>query len=436
MRHAALAILILTLTATGAVAAAMTDELAAIQANIRENGYEWRAGVTTMSLLTPEEREARLGTVLPDGLAIEPARSEATAQSSSFPARLDWRELGAVSAVKNQGGCGSCWAFATIAAMESQAMIVQGWEPDLSEQQLVSCNTRGYSCGGGWFDVNHDIVDSGAVLEDCMPYEASDAVDCAVDACHIGVQPVGWHYVSNDIDSLKTALQSGPVACAMTVYPDFNYYTGGCYENAGVAKVNHGVLLVGWDDDMCGGVWIVKNSWGTGWGERGFFYIKYDSCKIGTGAHTITIDGDAPTPPPAATPTPGETPSPDPTAEPTTNPGQLTADVVMGKTHLRPGDRFNLEVRVDNPGAQLVRADLFVILDVQGSFYFWPTWQADRISKQLRQYGGGITTERVLNFTWPTGVGSADGIAVWGALTEPNCFAIMSVDVEEFSFSE
>jgi hypothetical protein len=93
----------------------------------------------------------------------------------------------------------------------------------------------------------------------------------------------GWVPVNNNVNAIKTALQTGPVSCAMTVYNDFNYYSGGCYEHDGFDPINHAVLIVGWDDTLCDGTgaWIVKNSWGPGWGMGGFFYIRYNSCYIG-----------------------------------------------------------------------------------------------------------------------------------------------------------
>ncbi|MCK4404786.1 MAG: hypothetical protein KAW02_06810, partial [candidate division Zixibacteria bacterium] len=85
------------------------------------------------------------------------------------------------------------------------------------------------------------------------------------------------------MDAIKTALLTGPVSCAMRAYNDFQHYDEGCYENPGLDPPNHAILLIGWNDTLCGdeGAWIGKNSWGTNWGMDGYFYIKYNTCHIG-----------------------------------------------------------------------------------------------------------------------------------------------------------
>ncbi len=259
-------------------------ELERIRAKIERNGYDWEAGETSVSILSEEEKAALCGLKAPEGY-VEPVGDGKEKTDVTWPSVFDWREMGGVSSVKNQGSCGSCWAFCIEAALESYVMIYDGWTPDLSEQQLVSCNTYGYGCGGGWLSAADLFVNPGAVEESCMPYEASDSPPCIQDECDIAAFLDGWESIGSDTDAIKAALQFGPVPCAMTVYNDFYYYTDGCYQNSGTQSVNHGVTIVGWDDDVCGtGAWIIKNSWGPGWGDNGFAYIKYGSCNIGYGS--------------------------------------------------------------------------------------------------------------------------------------------------------
>jgi hypothetical protein len=203
-----------------------------------------------------------------------------------IPQRWDWREHDGITPVQDQGQCGSCWAFASVGALEACARIDDHIVYDLSEQQLVSCNSFGYGCNGGWFDGCFEVFHNpGAVSEECMPYEGVDGIPCIQGDCIPIAKASDMIALAPTIASLKAGiLEFGPLAVAMTVYSDFTRYNGGCYENPQHGEVNHAVVMLGWDDSMCGGAWICKNSWSTGWGESGFFYIAYGSADIGTGA--------------------------------------------------------------------------------------------------------------------------------------------------------
>jgi Pyruvate/2-oxoacid:ferredoxin oxidoreductase delta subunit len=267
-------------------------EIATIREMIKQQGYTWTAGVTTMNLLPPAERWQRLGykSPAPGSGHLPDASIEARPPRLDLPAVWDWRAEGGVTPVKHQGNCGSCWIFCAEAAFESAILITTGREEDLSEQQVLVCNAEGNGCGGGWMWVAYDVfMDPGAVAEACMPYTANDTAPCTQDECEIIDVLDGYYPIPTDVASLKEYVYERPVAAAMTVYGDFFSYTGGCYSNPGNDPCNHGVLIVGWDDTACGGdgAWICKNSWGTGWGIDGFFYIKYGSCDIGYAAKAL-----------------------------------------------------------------------------------------------------------------------------------------------------
>jgi hypothetical protein len=266
--------------------AAHDAELARVQAEIKARGYTWKAGETSVSVLSPEEKAAMMtGLVVPEGF-VPPAPDKGL-DLLEFPDVFDWRTMGGVSPVTNQGSCGSCWAFAVTAGVESMVMIYDHWTPDLSEQQLVSCNTYGYGCNGGWMDAADYAVSPGMITESCQPYTASDSTPCRESQCEIVANIDGWDYVAQNVNAIKAALQNGPVPTAMYVYTDFQYYTGGCYEGPSTTSVNHAVLIVGWNDNICpNGAWIIKNSWGPGWGENGFGYIEYGNVNIGYAAQT------------------------------------------------------------------------------------------------------------------------------------------------------
>jgi hypothetical protein len=215
--------------------------------------------------------------------------------SRSLPSSLDWRPLGGCTPIRNQGGCGSCWGFAAVGAMESYLMIALGLNQDLSEQWLVSCTNAG-NCSGGWHSdaLNYlkcnGLPDpcggTGAVLESAFPYVAYNA-PCNCPYAHPYCHP-GWYYIGPQggvptVDQLKQAiLDHGPVAVCVSVNDAFQAYGGGVFNGCENGNINHVVVLVGWDDSQgSGGVWFMRNSWGTGWGEQGYMRIKYNCSFIG-----------------------------------------------------------------------------------------------------------------------------------------------------------
>ena len=276
------------------------ERIEVIREMIDARGYSWQAGPTSVSHLSPEEFEKLLGVKVPPDyeerrqIARRKHRVIEALPGMAFPEKFDWRAQGGVTPVKNQGSCGSCWAFCAAAAFESQILIYTGRQVDLSEQAVLSCNTAGHGCDGGWMSTAYDLwIDYGAVAEACMPYHEVDTDPCIQDACDPVDDLDGYYYVGDNVDDLKQALLNGPVAVAMAVCGGFSAYTGGCYEDT-CTEINHGVTLVGWDDTMCGGegAWIVKNSWGPDWGENGYFYIKYGACMIGYGAEALNYNPD------------------------------------------------------------------------------------------------------------------------------------------------
>ncbi|MBN1355060.1 hypothetical protein JXA40_02205 [bacterium] len=256
-----------------------------VQRNIEINNLDWVAGETWVSRLSDEEFDAMLGLRVPDGIVII---SPSPVDISGSRGRFDWREQGGVSPVKAQGNCGSCWAFCLVHMLESYVMIYDGYTPDLSEQQLVSCNGYGYSCNGGWLDAAGYFINPGMADETCMPYQAAN-VPCQAQSCEKIAFADDWAYTGDSVAQIKAALEDGPVACAIYASSALSYYTGGCFSNGSASNVNHGVLIVGYDDDDCSGQggWIVKNSWGAGWGDNGFFRIKYGDSNIGYGSTRI-----------------------------------------------------------------------------------------------------------------------------------------------------
>jgi C1A family cysteine protease len=218
--------------------------------------------------------------------------------------RLDWREAGKVTPVKNQGPCGSCYAFASVANFESEVLVDGGSTFDFSENNVKECEWWGSSCGGGnYWRVASFLAANGTVLETCDPYVPSN-VACNA-SCPYQTALLDWRVISTDVPAsvnvLKTYLQTyGPIYTTMYAgngdpwQSEFQTYDGSYTLYHGDPQPsNHAVLIVGWDDDLSHaggqGGWIVKNSWGTSWGgtcgygtEGGYFTIAYGSAQMGS----------------------------------------------------------------------------------------------------------------------------------------------------------
>lgn len=237
--------------------------------------------------------------VMPTDVRFDPMMSAGTA---ALPAVFDWRiEANGLPPIRNQGGCGSCWAFGTVGPLECNIKIKDGLVVNLSEQYLVSCNLSGYGCAGGWWEhrMHYNRTDAcngvGAVLEADFPYQARDAA-CSCPYPHTytidGWGYIGTPYTMPTVNQLKQALmQYGPVSVAVSVNDAFQAYGGGIFNGCANGTINHAVTLVGWDDTQAGGIWIIRNSWGSNWGEAGYMRMPYNCSYIGYNATYINYRG-------------------------------------------------------------------------------------------------------------------------------------------------
>lgn len=220
-----------------------------------------------------------------------------------LPATYNWCTAVGCTPVKDQRNCGSCWAFSTVGALESNIRIRDGVVKDLSEQYLLSCNTDGWSCRGGWWAHDYHLnkippneTNAGTVYEADFPYVARDD-SCNPPHTH-HEKIISWAYVGpeNDVPSVAAIKQAiydhGPVSAAVCVGPSFESYSGGVFQTNECGEVNHAVLLVGWDDNQgTNGIWYLRNSWGPGWGESGYMRIGYGISKVGYSANYIVYGG-------------------------------------------------------------------------------------------------------------------------------------------------
>jgi C1A family cysteine protease len=191
------------------------------------------------------------------------------------------------TAVKNQGYCGSCWAFSASEQIESDAIRQAGWSTGtwLSPEQLVDCDTRSSACNGGWPEWAYDYVKraGGIELESDYPYSAyyGNSGSCKANSGLFKVGVSGYSTFAQGAESQMASYvkSTGPVSIALDA-SDWNSYTGGVVTSCG-KSVNHAVQAVGVDDSS-NGYWKVRNSWGASWGEAGYIRLKYgqNTCNV------------------------------------------------------------------------------------------------------------------------------------------------------------
>ena len=227
-----------------------------------------------------------------------------------LPGSFDWRDSGNVTPVKDQDPCGTCWTFGTTSVLESAVLINEGVEYNFSEQSVALCVDRSWTrmydgadepcaAGGDSFIASEVFIKKGSILELCNPYNGSAlncAGSCVCDDCAPVKRVDGYRLVTDngsEIDVIKSAVYDhGPVIMS------FYWHSSGNYMNATWGTIydyypspesaNHLVSIVGWNDSVPHpdpehdgtGAWIVKNSWGTGWGNDGFFYLAYNSSCV------------------------------------------------------------------------------------------------------------------------------------------------------------
>ncbi|RZC32301.1 Peptidase C1 and/or Inhibitor I29 domain containing protein [Asbolus verrucosus] len=259
----------------------------------KEKKVTYEMGVNQFADLTREEfsqylnryKDARLQSV---------HRVEFTPVTAEIPAEIDWRKKGAVTEVKDQGQCGSCWAFSVTGSLEGENFLKNGRLVSLSEQELVDCSDEigNEGCGGGFMEQGFEyVIKHGLVAEEDYPYEAFDG------KCRRGDIPAAVNIDSYVVlpteseEDLQAAVGTiGPVSVAVDA-TDWQFYSRGVFYDSECssanASLNHGVLAVGYGVEGNDPYWLVKNSWGPYWGEDG--YIKSarnadNNCGIATDA--------------------------------------------------------------------------------------------------------------------------------------------------------
>ncbi|CCD16903.1 unnamed protein product [Trypanosoma congolense IL3000] len=263
-------------------------------------------GVTQFSDMSPEEfRATYLNGAKYYAAALKRPRKVVNVSTGKAPPAIDWRKKGAVTPVKDQGKCGSCWAFSAIGNIEGQWKVAGHELTSLSEQMLVSCDNMDYGCRGGFLDrALKWIVSSNkgnVFTEESYPYDSTDGdvPPCNKSGKVVGAKISGLINLPKDENAIAEWLaKNGPIAIAVDA-SSFLDYTGGVLTSCSSDALNHGVLLVGYDDSSKPPYWIIKNSWGKKWGEEGYIRVEKgtNQCLMKEYARSAVVSGPPPPPP-------------------------------------------------------------------------------------------------------------------------------------------
>lgn len=231
-------------------------------------------------------------------------RRQASEGKEVLPETVDYRTSGCLSLPKDQKFCGSCWSQAVVSAIETMKCMKSGRLETMSAQNLIDCASRkhGYKldgCAGGMFpDAIQYVINNGGIDdEECYPYGANDREACRYSAkCKAGTVAT-WRRIPPTEEALKSALaKHGPVLAAIHSNDDFFSYNSGVYDDPKCtnerAKINHGVVVVGYGSENGKDFWIVRNSWGYTWGEKGYMKLirgKPNNCCINCYIYVIDV---------------------------------------------------------------------------------------------------------------------------------------------------
>ena len=244
--------------------------------NSRNDG-DAQVGINHMADWSNQEYRRLLGYKPALKKRAAPAPKEVNLED--LPDAVNWVEAGAVTPVKNQGMCGSCWAFSTTGAMEGRYQIKSGDLQSFSEQQFVDCSSGegNQGCNGGLMDLAFQYAEKNSIdTESQYPYKGRDGTCAAVE----GVAKVNsfTDVTPKSPSALMAAVAEGPVSIAIDAGGlAMQFYFGGIIKHFCGTSLDHGVLLVGYGSSKGEDYWLVKNSWGAGWGEKGFFRIYRDA---------------------------------------------------------------------------------------------------------------------------------------------------------------
>ncbi len=270
-----------------------------------KQGFWYATHYPELSRMSLGERLMRAGGIpygrptFPPTAPVKPDTKVAINQL--VPGSFDWRNVSGinfVSPIRNQGQCGSCYAFASMAMLESRLRIAtdNNLQKVFSPQDVVSCSEYAQGCEGGfpYLIAGKYGEDFGVIEESCYPYLGHDSSCQPKETGCLRYYTTDYYYVGgfygacNELEMLLEVFKNGPVAVGFEVYNDFFNYKGGIYHHTGIEDrfnpwevTNHAVLVVGYGEENGVAFWTVKNSWGADWGEEGYFRIRRGNDECG-----------------------------------------------------------------------------------------------------------------------------------------------------------
>ena len=268
-----------------------------IQHNL-DSRQNFTMGINQFTDLTPEEFKIFYANGVNRNYVKKSCKNFIGTGATTLPDSLDWRTLHAVTPVKDQGQCGSCWSFSATGAMEGAWSIKRGVLESLSEQQLIDCSKiyGNLGCNGGLMDNAFEyVIDNGLCDEEDYPYTAKGG-SCNTQCLSVVSMSNCADVVANNQVVLKEAVAIGPVSIAIeadTRY--FQSYSSGVLTSSSCGtNLDHGVLIVGYGTENDIPYWLVKNSWGTSWGESGYVKIERSSSTNDPGVCGIAMQASYP----------------------------------------------------------------------------------------------------------------------------------------------